>query len=1029
MPTTTQTITRGAWVDLGPAPFRLFVREARDAAVLVFSDTAPTDINALGVNVYGLYWQGFPVNGKASHVWARALISQVTADVVTVGSGSGVTAPVVGADRATVTGTGVKGSSTVTVFKNGVQAGTTNASTAGAWTYTFSTALQTNDIVTYDGTVTSPATTVAPVTPVAPVNTVAPAITGTAQVGQTLTASTGTWSNSPTSYAYAFSVGGSLTQYGASSTYAPQTADVGKTVTVTVTASNAGGSAMATSAATSAVVAGVIPSAGLTMAQLPAMRVYQRSSKTGGAASKGAGSIPVAITLTATASSIEYRLRDALTSGNPTVQDWTTAGTNVAANATSVTCSGVPADAKQYFLDLRANSDNAQIVLGTSAVMMGRIIGFSGQSQMARQLVPGSGETIAGLGVIVSPYCSVYGVALADGSTNDGAGLPAKWATSTDAAYGSTFHAEFLRRQVAFTGVACAWVGYCQGSTQISRWAPGTADNVALRQVLDMAGGFEAFYWHQGGDDAGAGTTKAAYKSALDAMFADITQHNAIWGTNYTRLLTAMATRLTGGAGTIAQVTAIRQAHKEWAAANSGVYLEPHDINLVDNVHQGQPGAIILAQHAHRALALGDSGPTLGTPSRASGSAVITIPVTLPTGATTLVLTGNAYTRFSVYPSGALTGALTPTALAYDSTAKVLSLTLSAAPADSQALDVYAFLHPDPSGSLAYADMIRSDRTDGDGITVGRSLEPTTSGPVVCPAASGGVTAPGQVTGLTAGTATSSAQPLSWTAPASGGAPSAYTVEYRLTGGSTFTTFANNITGTSTTVTGLTAATGYDYRVTATNAAGSGTPSSVMSATTAAASGAGPAVGDVILVKTYHSGTSTPGTIPGWNLLDQKTYSDVTGTTMALLNSNGGSTGLTGQIINGNITGGNGGGATTGNNSGVFPDAVMASSVYADKGNQVGAGSSSLIDAKIAGFAAGTTWKVESLTNRAVTSRLVNLGATGQAVQAVDAGNNTTKLAVFTGVVPASGVIDVTATQNGSENYAYLNGFRLTRTA
>jgi hypothetical protein len=92
--------------------------------------------------------------------------------------------------------------------------------------------------------------------PLAPVNSVLPAITGTATEGQTLTASTGTWSGSPT-FAYVWKRGGVAIGSATASTYLLVTADVGAVITVTVTATNAGGSADATSAGTSAVVAAV----------------------------------------------------------------------------------------------------------------------------------------------------------------------------------------------------------------------------------------------------------------------------------------------------------------------------------------------------------------------------------------------------------------------------------------------------------------------------------------------------------------------------------------------------------------------------------------------------------------------------------------------------------------------------------------------------------------------------------------------------------------------------------------------------
>ena len=94
----------------------------------------------------------------------------------------------------------------------------------------------------------------------APTNTAPPTISGTAQIGQTLTASIGTWTYQSTpTYTYAWSrcneVGGNCSTISGATgaTYVVQAVDGNDTLRVTVTASNAQGSASAVSAQTSLV--------------------------------------------------------------------------------------------------------------------------------------------------------------------------------------------------------------------------------------------------------------------------------------------------------------------------------------------------------------------------------------------------------------------------------------------------------------------------------------------------------------------------------------------------------------------------------------------------------------------------------------------------------------------------------------------------------------------------------------------------------------------------------------------------------
>ena len=93
----------------------------------------------------------------------------------------------------------------------------------------------------------------------APVNTGLPVVSGLAQQGQTLSASTGTWSNSPTGYGYQWlrCASGSCSAIGGAtaSSYLVVAADVGGTLEVSVTASNGGGSSSASSAQTATVTA------------------------------------------------------------------------------------------------------------------------------------------------------------------------------------------------------------------------------------------------------------------------------------------------------------------------------------------------------------------------------------------------------------------------------------------------------------------------------------------------------------------------------------------------------------------------------------------------------------------------------------------------------------------------------------------------------------------------------------------------------------------------------------------------------
>lgn len=100
---------------------------------------------------------------------------------------------------------------------------------------------------------------------VAPVNASPPTISGTPRVGQTLMASTGSWSNAPTDYSYQWlrcSTSGTActaAPNGTQKTYTLIPADAGHAMRVRVTAANADGSAASESQPTGPVTSSAVP--------------------------------------------------------------------------------------------------------------------------------------------------------------------------------------------------------------------------------------------------------------------------------------------------------------------------------------------------------------------------------------------------------------------------------------------------------------------------------------------------------------------------------------------------------------------------------------------------------------------------------------------------------------------------------------------------------------------------------------------------------------------------------------------------
>ena len=180
------------------------------------------------------------------------------------------------------------------------------------------------------------------------------------------------------------------------------------------------------------------------------------------------------------------------------------------------------------------------------------------------------------------------------------------------------------------------------------------------------------------------------------------------------------------------------------------------------------------------------------------------------------------------------------------------------------------------TGGTSYDFRVTAQNTIGDGTAAIVTASTSAAGAV-----------PGAVVNLAASNIAQTTVDLSWDALTAFPAVSGYLIEFKATASATWNTFATAGTETAT-VTGLAAGTAYDFRVTAENAEGSGTPVTISATTAAATAAPGPvsslvvtATTDSTLALSWAAVTANP-TVSGY-LVEYKEATSSTWLTLAVV--------------------------------------------------------------------------------------------------------------------------------------------------
>ncbi|AYJ85789.1 SGNH/GDSL hydrolase family protein [Sphingomonas paeninsulae] len=790
----------------------------------------------------------------------------------------------------------------------------------------------------------------------APTNAIVPTLSGTTTEGQMLSSTAGTWNNIPTAYAYQWKRAGVNIGGATASTYLLVTADVGKVITCAVTASNTAGSNTATSAGSAAI-------AGLPVAP----------------------SNTVAPAITGTAQDGQtLTVSNGTWSGTPAptyAYQWKRGGTNVGTNAATY---------------LVATADVGSTITCT----------------VTATNTAGSALAMSAATAVVSPApAGALKIALAGSSTpekfkTEYVGTSnARVSSSTD---GTTFAAVTVGALVMEAGhqIATAlnrdvkWLTMGVGGSTVSQWM--SASDVrftACRDAIIAAGGVDMLFFQCGWNDAAAKTvtSQASHAANLRTTLANIRS-----GVGLPNLKIIIGLSQKGNPGNhdatgMAQLVLVRAAEQDVATdTNNCLGYSPMDLATADGIHQTQASQLTSAGRLvpnFLAVLAGTtvySGP-IATSSTAVDSTHTDITFTNPNG--TDITPTSGITGASITLSDTTTPAITA---AVRQSANVVRLTHASLGGLAGTVSYLALGAPDMSGAVF-----------DNGTPVRPSL------PTRAPLAFSATAPVLQVLSITPNTATSGTGYTGTIA----GKTSGSTITATASDGTTLNVSGVTVTGTFSTTGSKTVS----LVETLAGATGSPKTTSGLAVTVSA-----PSVAKSANIDPSFSTLPVPA---GWNRWNGAVGSDNTSTPgilpadlTTILTPAGVTTGWSVKMVSADRMQcfSTALGASTGNNSGVFPDQVMQSTWYSDFTATAGHD----MTVRISGLDNAKLYTIGVRGSRAASRAPFDV-VIGAASQSMDPTNNTSTVLTFANIAPSSGSIDFICRQQGLTP-AFLDAFTIT---